>query len=973
MVLTGPPERVVGRDRELAALHNDLDAASQGNGRLVLVSGEAGIGKTALLTDLARMAEKRGLLVLSGAAYDHESTPPYGPWFDLFETYPGSDELPEPPGWLRVAAPGAALESQETLFHEVHQLLASAASTVPLLIVLEDLHWADRGTLEMLRYVARRVHRLPILLAVSCREKDLSGDMPLFHLLPALIRESGAKRVQLERLDKVAIHQFVAQRYALAPDDRDRLTGYLHAHAEGIPLFIHELLREMADERVLARNNDGWTVGRLDTVPVPSLVRQMIEARLRRLDEDVRALVSVAALIGHEVSYNLWRQVSDTDEAVLERVIDVALAADILVQQPGGTLAFSHALVREALQARLILPRRRNLHRRTAEALMERPGQDQNSSTIAYHLRQARDPRAREWLVRAGKRACSVYACETAIDMLSTALEMKGDRDVALDLRALHLRGTAYEIVGEFSLALQDHQSVLRLARERGDTQLIWQALIDLGSLWTARDYREAGDYYRQALDLAHAVGEDEMLAHSLNRMGNLHTNLDRPVVAMDHHQQALQIFRKIGDEHGIAVTLDLLAIAAYLYGDLPASEEHLRQAARIFREHDNRQALASLLPTLMVTRGSYDSDTVGVAEGTIDEALGYGIEGRDLARAIGWRAGEAYAMVHIGYMHGLHGRYGVALDLTREGLHLATNIAHRQWTAAGHCTVGIVLADMQITQLAGEHLTEALNLAKAMNANYWTRTATAGLAWVCLMQDDLDQADDLLGQVLTQEIDLNSMGIRQCWFRRAELHLARNEAETALDIVEQLIASAPGNEHGMPVPHLEWLKGRILLALGRLDVAERSLGRARSRARQLSYRSLVWRIDLDLGRLYSRQDREDAALEAFTSGRQLIADISGSIDDAALQAEFRDQALALFPQAGPVNAGDTRPAILSPRETEILRLVTRGLTDAEIGEQLYISPRTVGRHLQSVYNKLGVNSRTAASMAAMEQHLLET
>lgn len=943
-----------------------------GFGQVVLLSGEAGIGKSTLLALAAREAVQDGMTVLTGAAYDHASAPPYGIWRDLFQAHAATGSISDLPVWLRSDPQTNDKEGQGTLFLDAFRFLAAVAGTSPILMIIEDIQWADSASLELLRYLARRVHHLPVLLAISYRADGLIQNSSFYPLLPDLIRECNADRIQLDRLGIDDIRQLVAGTYSLQRQDEERLAGYLLQHAEGVPLFTAELLRELADEQVIFQTARGWQVGELDQVRVPSIVRQMIEARLRRLDDNARALLTIAAVAGYDVSYDLWLQASQASEDELHDVVEAALSAGILVQQPDGDIAFSHALVSEALQSRVILPRRRSIHRNIAEALMARPDMTRNRVAIAYHLQQGRDQRAGEWLVQAGEQACAVYAHDDAINWLSAALEQEHPLDDTLRLRALRLRGMSHEIAGKFDAALADRQSALRIARDTGDSAQIWQALIDLGSLWAARDYRETREYYHQSLDLARSTSDPEMLAHSLNCIGNWHANTDRPVDSFACHQEALEIFRQRQDEQGIATTLDLLGLAAFMHGDMVASNQHFRDAARLFREQNDRRALASLLPTLMLTYGGYDCETVDVAVGTPAEALAHGEEGVAVAREIGWYSGESYALSHLGYFRAMQGEFSTGLSLTRQGLDLAMSIGHREWMVAGHYTLGTILTEAHAFHEAESHLTQAVASAQAMNSRYWARASIAGLARIYLLSGRVDAAGKALDQVLDADSGVGSIGLRQCWFRFAEVLLARNQPQSALDIAERLIRDHPGSHAARPVPYLEWLRGRALHALGQFEAAEQALHVARGRAEDLHYLSLLWRIDLDLASVARQRGPERAADTALERARQQVSSLAGAIDDPDLATEFRNAALAQFPEARQQESAATAtgPA-LSPREIDVLRLVTRGMTDAEVGEHLYISPRTVGRHLQSIYNKLGVNSRTAAATAALERRLI--
>ena len=259
-----------------------------GRGRLVLLGGEAGIGKTTLARDLADEATARGVRVLTGACYDLTNTPPYGPWLDLFEACARDHDLPPPPA----AFAGGRLEHRHrpggALRRGPRVLRRNSPTARPAAPLLEDLHWADPASLELLRHLAPRLRHWPILLLVTYRGDELTRRHPFAVQLPALVREADGLRLDLRRLDVTALRALVAARYRLPAADETRLVAYLDRHAEGNPLFATELLRALQEEALLRPADDGWTLGELDRVVVPPFLRQVIERRVARLGEATR-------------------------------------------------------------------------------------------------------------------------------------------------------------------------------------------------------------------------------------------------------------------------------------------------------------------------------------------------------------------------------------------------------------------------------------------------------------------------------------------------------------------------------------------------------------------------------------------------------------------------------------------------------------------------------------------------------------
>ncbi len=429
---------LVGRDGERAALRHHLAAARAGRGGVVLIGGEAGVGKTTLAVALASDAAAVGVLTVVGRCYDHAETPPYSPWFDLFaQCPPVENALPFGPGAVM-----QEVTSHVALFARAKGFLAAVAARQPLVLLLEDFHWADPASLDMLRFLARALPTLPVLALVTYRADELGPEHPLFSLIPLLVREANAARINLRRLDNDAIESLVRARYALSETDTARLAGYLATRTSGNPLFMDELLRALEEGGTLAQAGAGWRLGAFAQAGVPALLQQVITGRLSRLDEEVRLLLSLAAVIGQEVPLDLWATLGRVDELTLLDAIEPAIAARVVEETPDGTRArFVHALIRDALYEGMRASRRRLLHVRVGEALAASRQPDPDA--VAYHFRQAEDARATPWLVQAAERAEQSLAFPSAAERYAAALSLLPNDDSHAERRGWLLHGLA--------------------------------------------------------------------------------------------------------------------------------------------------------------------------------------------------------------------------------------------------------------------------------------------------------------------------------------------------------------------------------------------------------------------------------------------------------------------------------------------------------------------------------------------------
>jgi predicted ATPase/class 3 adenylate cyclase len=443
----------VGREREMEQLQERLADAFSGLGSVVMVVGDAGIGKTRLLQEFATYARLRGAQVLWGAAYEGEARLPYGPFAEALQDYvsrtsvqtlrqavtEGSSvlaplapelkaklpDLPEPP-------PVAAEAEAYRLFQEVTEFLKNASTSAPLLLVLEDLQWADKGSCSLLQHLARRLAGGRLLLAISCREAELEPSHPLREALPHLRRESGFWELPLKGLRESEVGELVT---VLAEQEVPRaLVLALHQETEGNPFFVQETLKHLVETEVLYQEQGQWTSkAPISDIGLPESVRDVMERRLAGLSEECRRLLQVGAVLGRRFSLSLAQRVAELDEEVILRAVEEALAAQVVREQRQERRTyyqFTSTLLRENLHGRLSAPRRERLHLRAAHALEEAyPDRlDDYAAELAYHYREAGEGAPAEtayrWTVKAAQQALTARAPAEAVSLYGSALEL---------------------------------------------------------------------------------------------------------------------------------------------------------------------------------------------------------------------------------------------------------------------------------------------------------------------------------------------------------------------------------------------------------------------------------------------------------------------------------------------------------------------------------------------------------------------
>ncbi len=960
---------IVGRDEERRQLLVLLERAAHGQGSLLLISGEAGIGKTTLVGDLRRQARNRKLRILEGFAYDRSTAPPFGPWIEMTSA---AAEFPED---LPRDVSLEDVHSTTALFRSVRDYFSAMAANRPLLVILEDLHWSDVASLELLRYLARQMSNQPVLFVATYREDELTAGNPFFQLLPLLVRESDVTRIALRPLGRVAIQALVERRYSLPPEERDRLSTYLGDRSEGNPFFIEELLVALQSNQTLKRTGDSWCLGDLNQHLVPALILQVIEGRLRALDPRTRDLLEAASVIGQNVSIELWASVTEAGQEEFSLAVELALSGRLLDETPGGIrLQFHHALVREALYQTMGPLKRRHWHLRTVNLLLEMP--DPDPDDVVTHLQQLDDPRQIQWLITAGNRAASRFAWEAAVvryERAAALLERSSDLDAEALCNVLLELGHAQEQAGS----------------GRGDT---YRGLTD------APDSRET---YLRAIELARRFGLWEQLARAA--IGRVGSTSWLPPPEVELLEEALNGL-PLADSPLRAQVLARLAYEEWkreFYLDVPVSEASLRhinarfdEAVVMARRLDDPESLAFSLR--MRAHGANDGDDLDARVSRCDELI-------TLARATGDLSTEAHGQTLKYSVLLRQGNLQAAARVRQELIGLAGRLQMPYWEyCAAVYQAGAALS-------AGQYAEAERFVSLADQA--WPRASvsTILLFVVRIEQDRVEEVLDRHQGMLTISMSIFPAKFWQVWEflrlgRVEEAHKSFNQlADEAIRNLGRYMHAELG--YGLQVATLlselafefedtdraailfdvlkpyhalnnyfifagrsrgavAYYLGLLATTLSRWDDAEGHFQEAIQRNRKWGFRPYLAYSHYYFAEMLLKRNRsgdENQALDHIGQALDIAQDV-GMVRLERLSSE-------LLKQIGDPEEG--RPAGLSPREVEVLQLVADGMTNAEVGEALFISPRTASQHVSNIYNKISVNNRAEATRWAIEHNIV--
>jgi class 3 adenylate cyclase/tetratricopeptide (TPR) repeat protein len=736
-VSTRERTRFVGRAKERAELRRSIELAEAGTGGVVLVGGEPGVGKTRLAEEMAAEATVRGMLTLSGRCYESIGSPPYIPFVEIIEA--AVRELPADS--LREVLGDAAAEvarlvpqlrqlfpemptpldlpsgqSQRFLFTNVGEVVGRLGARQPVLLHIDDVHWADESTLLLVEHLAERLVRWPVLIIATYRDVELSTTHPLSRAMEDLIRRRLAHRVSLRRLPEQDVEAMLVG--LGGPRPPSEVVHAIWAETEGNPFFVEELFRHLAEEGRLFEDQGRWRSefhpGELD---VPESVRLVIGRRLERLGGDTRRILSAAAVIGRGFSFELLGLLGEGGASSVVEAMNEAERAGLLVPVTGGgetRFGFSHELIRQTLLVGLSTLERQRIHARVAEAMETLYGEDPDrAGDLAHHLLEAGSTvdamRAARYLARAGDRSLEAAAHDEALRSFDAALALHRVNDRArADMlfgsgRALRSLGRWNEVIPRWREAIGVYEAAGELdaagrACREAANQLSWAArweealemagrglaalegrvgadrarlLAEVTVLFAASGYREAAEQMlHEAHQLARGVGDPELVGHVLT-MESIH---DLFFMRTSHGastgRRAVEILRPSGALWDLATAFSFLSVHLAFLGETEQCAGLREEAEPLAARLGHHGALMALLRSRIL--GHALAGDLEAYERGAEEELEL-----DRSAQLPWIAG---AHLWLGVVMFWRGSWDDALERYRRGTSLEVAQAFVGW-----------------------------------------------------------------------------------------------------------------------------------------------------------------------------------------------------------------------------------------------------------------------------------------------------
>jgi DNA-binding CsgD family transcriptional regulator len=911
----------VGRQRELTRLKDALLRASAGKGGAVLVSGEAGIGKTSLAEELAKAAAWMGVPAVWGPAIEAAGAPPFWPWTQALRGLGDAGRQAEVPDFVESDS------ARFRFFEAVGVNLRLAAEPNGLLVVLDDLHWADAGSLRLLQVITSDLPGSRVLLVGTYRPPSGNDGGPLAEYLPALLRERAVSRLTLEGLDAADTESLLMQ---LVGSDRDaNLVRRVREHSDGNPLYLVEVAESMQADALR---------GRLTLSLVDITRKRFAGASVATLD-----LLRIAAVVGREFDVELLAAITGLEVAKLLDSLGEAISLGLVQQLDSVTYRFAHGLLREVLYEDLPATERANRHLRVAAAI-ETLGDGRREALIygwAHHLRNALplgDQRqALDVTIRAGKAAERQLAYEQAAEEYAQAATLAAAaQDVVGHGRIQLSRARCLFRAGAVTASWQACQQAAADARASGDTHLLAEAALVVRGIEDRAISIPLFKLCEEALRTL--AGADPVLeARLLGQMSSTGHQIGVGLATPGLADRAMEAARRTGDLEARFLALQAkemelagpVGLAARLeLGDeaLRLAEETRDPAVTVWVRSWRLGAFWQLGRRADLDR---ELEALRIAAEEAREPLGL------------WRLAMAQASVAA-----MDGRYLQALDGVSQALEIGRRGGHGD---AGFMAM-IVRAHIGV-RTGGSEVEEAIRVSAAS-------AAASDRLWAANVLADIGRVDEAREYWRMSGVQVSSLPRDGIWLislhAMARVAAGVGDREAAPAIFETLLPFTDQHALVMPVGGYDGPvalnAGRLASLLERWDEAESLLRRAIAAAAAIGsppYEAIArWELSRHLRRRGRPKDRaaatallEQSVATARRLGMRLL--------DGWATADLHE-----------LDHPSGRATPLSARELEVAGLVAEGLTNRGIAQRLHLSERTAENHIKNILDKLGLGSR---------------
>ena len=754
---------LVDREDELATLKSRLDDVLRGEGSLVFVTGEAGIGKTRLLMELKAYAKLRGAMFLGGNCYE-EGAVPYKPWIEVIREYLRRSQpellykvagryateivklVPEATSKLSAIPPLPSLGPEEErlrLFEAVTQFFINVSKETPLVVFLDNLQWADPSTMQLLHYLGRSLRLERLTIVGAYRDLELEEKHALSKCLLSMNRERLFQTLPLKRLKASEVGVMVRQTFGdkVPP----KLASLVYDKSGGNPFFVEEVLRSLAEERMVQPGEKGWVVPDVSRIQIPKTVKAVVTQRLKRLDEACQRTLSLVAVVGREFDFQVLKEITGLEEDQLVDHLDECLRNGLIQERrvPGREIyAFTDNQVRDVLYEDVSTVRRRRYHLQIGQIVEKLHAEniEEYADELAHHFMEGgADAKALEYFLKAGDRSMKVYANGEASSYFESALNLldRTGGDVREKARVAEALGDLKNRNMEFEASIEYFNEAVTLLKEIGDKKGLARVYSNMADVlaYPLGKYKDALAHLNEALKILENEPESLELAKVYFGMADIYLYyLGNISKAVSLGRKSLSLADKLGD----------LETKAGCYIDLVFTELVDIQKAIEYMEEGLKIAIENNYP-LVAANGYEFIPMFYIGLGDFHRAIEYAEEGLEFARKVGCMTWLGFMITETAGAYMNTGDLQKAIETAEEAIQTTKKTGDLAGFSSALAVLGDVHRTMGEWDKAYEYYMQALEIAKRTHLLSTLNFVKSSLGRLYYEKEEYGKAEEIL------------------------------------------------------------------------------------------------------------------------------------------------------------------------------------------------------------------------------------
>lgn len=866
-----PEDVFVGRTEEMKLLREKLEEVKASGSTTIFISGEAGVGKTRLVSELKTHALGEGFDFLTGTCIS-DMGDPYLPFKEAFKDHMLNGKKEE---ISRVAFIGAMKgrrisnkrmfdAEREATFYETTDYIRDMAESSPMVVFLDDVQWMDRASAQILNYMTYKLGKAPVLFICPYRPEDLSEEDPVHDIFQHMMTSyPNVVDIELSPLGEGATEE-VIQGLLQTDEVPGQFVELIHKKTSGNPLFVKECIKHMVEEDSI--DPDKGIFPKEDVVSVPDIIQQVIERRINRLDNDAKKVMEIGSVIGDVIDYSILVEVSDVNTFDLLDHIDILFSTGLWEESPDEErIYFHHSITRDTVYRGLRDIKKRLLHKKIARCMEEvyKGRIDDFYPNLAFHHHNAEQyEEAFEYYIKAGEKAKELYAYEDAIEMYEKALiltEKFGDgTEKMIDIR--EELSEIYQVLGEYDKGRDHLRSILEediaASKECRIYRKLARSWLLQGNLETALEKVEAGMSLLEEGD-----GFEKELCKFLSLKGWI--NID-----FGEHDRAIELFK---EQEGIAERLNDdqlkgranhdLGSVYYTQGKVDAAKEHLEKAIDTWREIDERHNLVSSLNNLGL---------VNMYKGRWDEAKGYFKENLENSKKMGDILGMSISYNNLGDIYRETGNFHEALEHFSKAREIQDKIGDRAGRAGSITNIAITHHLMGDLDKALKLQEESLKIFKEVNNNYRVAWVLQVMADILIEKGELEKAKENLKKANELYRKMGEKGESSITKASlADISLRKGHLEEAKEMAEEALENIKDGSVDTVEGRCRLIIGKVYRKMGLWDDAEREFHKAKERLKNTV--TIYPKTLYELGMLYKAIGEESTAKSSIEEAKDIF------------------------------------------------------------------------------------------------------